>query len=236
MCHPTNSFHDLTNSSRPLDTSTKSRRKTLTYGVSEHDLKRARETISSHHSTNVNFFSTKSPANSFHFQLAASNSSARSVHVSFLSPPVQSYAELPSFSSTTSSLPYLPSESSETHYYNKLSSKSNEKRPSSSTFNSKSSPSYPSLSLTYPSISPTRGTSRSAKAEALVLLKKQDLNEMINSSKSSYNHVSSYILCITPNSSPYFISSISEQNRTIHKENHSCFPKRLSCSTLLIQQ
>merc|ERR1712106_1173577 len=71
----------------------------------------------------------------------------------------------------------------------KLSSKSYEKRPSSSTFNSKSSPSHQSLSLTYPSISPARNTSRSTKADALVLLKKQELNEIINSSKSSPNHL-----------------------------------------------
>ena len=50
-----NSHHDLTNSSRVPDSSEKSRRKTLTYGVSEHDLTRAREAISSNHSSNVSF-------------------------------------------------------------------------------------------------------------------------------------------------------------------------------------
>jgi len=164
-----NSHHDLANSSRVPDSSEKSRRKTLTYGVSEHDLTRAREAVSSNHSSNF-----------------GPTTSSRSVHVSFLSPPVQSYAELPSFSSTTSSLPYLPSESSESPYYNKLSSKSYEKRPSSS-FISKSSPLHQSLSLTYPSISPTRNSSWSTKSDGLVLLKKQDLNEIINSSKSCSN-------------------------------------------------
>ena len=50
-----NSFHDITNSARPLDTNAKSRRKTLTYGVSEHDLTRARESFSTHRSSDVSF-------------------------------------------------------------------------------------------------------------------------------------------------------------------------------------
>jgi len=167
-----NSYHDLTKSSRPHETNTKSRRKTLTYGVSQHDLTSAREALTTHRSTDF----------------GASNSSSRSAHVSFLSPPVQSYAELPSFSSTTSSLPYLPSETSDSHYYSKLTSNGYQKKPSSSsTF--KSSPSYTSLSLTYPSSSPLRASSSSMKEDSLVLLKKQDINEMLYPRKSSYSHL-----------------------------------------------
>ena len=57
-------------------------------------------------------YQDKVPSLTVHlFQLEAPTTSAptRCGRVSFLSPPVQSYAELPSFSSTTTSLPYLPS-------------------------------------------------------------------------------------------------------------------------------